>query len=158
MHHFQPPHPIDNRQFNLPGFLFDQLTGNGGQQGFPSGGGFPGSPPNSPGGGFPGFPGGQQPGFPGPPPGGGQQQGAPPTSPPPSFTPTKQQFQTYAVDPGGIRGCLFRHTYIWLNNRESFWFYPTFVGRRSIAGFRWIGFRWVYFGIDLDNVDSFQCF
>ncbi|MGJ9459548.1 hypothetical protein [Oceanobacillus sp. CF4.6] len=179
MSYNQPPYDDEERQFNLPGYLLGQFFGSGGTGGpggFPGGGpggfpggpgGFPGGPGGFPGGpgGFPGgpggFPGGPG-GFPGGPgglggpPGSGQQTGAP-TTPPPSFTPTQSQFQTYAVDPGGIRGCLFRFTYIWLR-RDAFWFYPTFVGRNSIAGFRWTGFRWVYFGIDLDRIESFQCF
>ncbi|ASK61498.1 hypothetical protein CFK37_04575 [Virgibacillus phasianinus] len=126
------------RQFNISDFLTDFF---GGQQGFPPGsGGQPGPP----------FPGG------GPSPGGGQPVGAP-TSPPPSFTPTQPQFQTFAVDPGAIQGCLYRFTYIWLY-RESFWFFPVFVGRRSISGFRWTGYRWVYYGVDLNRVQSFQCY
>ncbi|WP_342670185.1 hypothetical protein [Bacillus marinisedimentorum] len=100
-------------------------------------------------------------------PGGGGQPGAgaPPTTPPPSFTPQLTQAQTlgteagvFAVDPGSIRRCLYRFTYIWLDNYRSFWFYPTFLGRRSIAGYRWNGFRWVYFGTDLRRIRSFQCF
>ncbi|SDJ84462.1 hypothetical protein [Sediminibacillus albus] len=102
--------------------------------------------------GFPSFPGGQ--------PGGGPPIGAPPTGaptgPPPSFIP-QQQLQTYAIDAGAIRGCLYRFTYVWLEGYQSFWFFPTYVGRRSIAGYRWTGYRWVYFGIDLDRIDSFQC-
>lgn len=127
----------EERQFNLPDFM------SGFFPGFP-GGGAPGGPGGGPPGGFP-FPGG-----------GGQTAGAP-DSPPPSFTPTQQQFQTYAVDPGAIRGCLYRFTYVWLY-RNSFWFFPVFVGRQSVAGYRWTGFRWVYFGIDLDRIQSFQCF
>lgn len=112
----------------------------------------PGPPPGPP----PGH--GQSPwGPPGPPPGTGHHDG-PPTSPPPAFTPTKsQQVGVMAVDPGAIRGCLYRYTYIWLTNRQQFWFYPTFVGRRSISGYRWDGFRWVYFGTDLRSIESFQC-
>ncbi|MFD2446881.1 hypothetical protein ACFSO7_23350 [Bacillus sp. CGMCC 1.16607] len=114
------------------------------QQGFP----FPGGQQ-----GFP-FPGGQQ-GFPG---GGGGQSGAP-TSPPPSFIPQQTSAQAFAVDPGGIRGCLFRNTYVWLNTGESFWYFPTFVGRTSVAGWRWSRrFGWVYFGINLRSIQSFQCF
>lgn len=116
---------------------FDERT-------FPGGGFGPPGPP-----GFPGFPPGQ--------PGGGQQAGGPPTSPPPSFTP-QQQVTTFAVDPGGIRGCLFRFTYIWLRNGRSFWFFPTFVGRNSVSGWRWRNFRWVYYGTDLRRISSFQCF
>lgn len=139
------PYYDDERQFNLPGFLFGQIFGPGQQQGPP-----PFGPP-----GFPGGPGGPG-GFPGSPPPGGQQSG-PPASPPPSFTPQQAQFQTFAVDPGGIRGCLFRYTYIWLR-RDAFWFFPTFVGRNSVAGWRWRQNRWVYFGIDLNQIQSFQCF
>ena len=81
----------------------------------------------------------------------------PPTSPPPSFVP-QQQVEAFAVDPGGIRRCLFRFTYVWLRGSQQFWFYPTFVGRNSVSGYRWTGFRWVFFGIDLRQIQSFTCF
>ncbi|MCT8138062.1 hypothetical protein H1D32_10005 [Anaerobacillus sp. CMMVII] len=139
---FSPYSQYDERFFG-PGFPFP-----GGQFGPPG-------PPRPPG------PPGPPPGPPGPPfqpPGQGQQAG-PPTSPPPAFTPTQtQQVGTFAVDPGAIRGCLFRYTYVWLTNRQQFWFYPTFVGRRSVSGYRWNGWMWVYFGIDLRRISSFQCF
>ena len=155
MNHY-PYDDEDERQFNLPGFLLGQLFDAGGQQGPPFG---PPGYPGGPGGGFPGGPGGWSggPGGGGGFPGQGQQQGGPPTSPPPGFTPQQAQFQTFAVDPGAIRGCLFRFTYVWLR-RDAFWFYPVFVGRNSIAGYRWRRNRWVYFGIDLDQIQSFQCF
>lgn len=93
---------------------------------------------------------------------GGFDQAGPPPGPPPSEIPPAQlqsQPGVYAVDPGGIRGCLYRYTYIRLNNGRSFWFYPTFVGRNSIAGYRWRPrqYRWIYFGIDLDHIRSFSC-
>ncbi|MEE6451021.1 collagen-like protein [Gottfriedia acidiceleris] len=115
--------------------------------------GFPGQP-----GGFPGQPGGF-PGIPGQPGGGGHggSQGQP-TAPPPSFTPTMSQATTFAIDPGAIAGCRFRNTYVWLNNGEQFWYFPTFVGRHSVAGWRWIGWRWVFFGIDTRRIRSFTCF
>jgi hypothetical protein len=133
--------------------------------------GFPGGGSGSGGSGFPGLPGfpggGQGGGFPGggppsSPPPGGQQRGGnqPPPGPPPNFTPQMTTMQggpsVMAIDPGAIRRCLFRYTYIWLR-RDSFWFYPIFIGRRSIAGWRWIGWRWVFFGTDLDNIQSFTC-
>ncbi|MBM7570488.1 collagen-like protein [Aquibacillus albus] len=130
----------------------------------PGGPGAPGTPgmPGGPGvPGMPGSPGGPgMPGMPGMP--GGPGQAGPPTSPPPSFVPQAGQAQgqahLFAVDPGAIQGCLYRYTYVWLERGESFWFYPTYVGRRSVAGYRWIGFTWIYFGIDLDRIESFQCF
>ncbi|MBB6450954.1 hypothetical protein HNR44_002944 [Geomicrobium halophilum] len=103
---------------------------------------------------------------PGPPPTGGgpgsSPQTSPPTASPPGFIPPRppetQQIGTFAVDPGAIRGCLFRFTYVWLTNQQQFWFYPIFVGRTSVAGFRWTGFSWVYFGIDTGLIDAFQCY
>ena len=98
--------------------------------------------------------GGGQHGF--PPMGGGQHHGGAPSTPPPSHTP-HEQVSAFAVDPGAIRGCLYRFTFVWLNNGRSFWFYPTFVGRDSVAGYRWRGFRWVYYGTDLRRIRSFRC-
>ncbi|QHA35714.1 transporter [Rossellomorea marisflavi] len=142
----------DQRQF-LPGF---PGGGGSGGTGFPSIPGLPNVFPPSP----PPGQGGSS-GPPSPSQGGGQNQ--PPPGPPPNFQPQKTVMQggpggtsTFAVDPGSIRRCLFRYTYIWLN-RDAFWFYPVFLGRRSIAGWRWIGFTWVYFGIDLDKIESFTC-
>ncbi|MEK3900141.1 MULTISPECIES: collagen-like protein [unclassified Paenibacillus] len=125
--------------------------------GFPGGPGLPGGPgtPGIPG--LPGIPGGGPGGFPGTP-GGAPGGVAAPTAPPPQFVPQAPAVTAYAVDPGGIRGCLFRNTYIWLNNGEQFWFYPVFVGRSSVAGFRWNGFFWGYYGVDLNRVSSFTCF
>lgn len=120
--------------------------------GGPSQGGFfPGPPGNF----FSGGPGGSPQG--GPFPGGPGQNVQPPNSPPPNFTPKQADFQTKAVDPGSIQGCMFRFTYIWLR-RDGFWFYPIFIGRRSISGFRWTGFRWAYYGVDLRSIQSFQCY
>ncbi|MGD6801386.1 transporter [Rossellomorea aquimaris] len=139
---------FDYRQMQFPGFP----PGQGGP-------GFPSFPPGGQGQGFPGYPPGQQ--------GMGQGQQAP-AGPPPAFTPTQATAQTlstggqgpsaFAVDPGAIRGCLFRYTYLWLTSGQSFWFYPTFIGRQSISGFRWTGFRWVFYGTDLRRVRSFKCF
>lgn len=93
-------------------------------------------------------------------------QGAP-SSPPPTFTPSKgpAQFQAQGqgpglkfVDPGAIRPCTFRFIYIWPRRGRGFWAWLVFVGRRSVSGFRWTGNRWVYFGMDLRNIDSFQCY
>ncbi len=123
----------------------------------------PGRPPFGP----PGPPDGRPPfgppvGPPGPPSPPGPPGGRPPFGPPgrpPAFTPAPTaDIGLLAVDPGAIRRCLFRFTYVWLTNRQQFWFYPIFVGRTSVAGFRWTGFSWVYFGIDLRFIASFTCF
>lgn len=80
--------------------------------------------------------------------------GGPPLAPPPSKVPEQAP---YRVDPGSIRRCKRKYTYIWLKNGDSFWFYPTYIGRKSISGYRWIGFWWVYYGTDLNKIESFIC-
>lgn len=87
-------------------------------------------------------------------PGQGGQAGPP--GRPPSYTPERAPTLT-AVDPGSIRRCRYKFTYLWLKNGQQYWAYITFVGRRSIAGYRWLGYRWVYFGTDLRNIESFVC-
>ncbi|KXH79330.1 hypothetical protein AU377_11780 [Sporosarcina sp. HYO08] len=91
--------------------------------------------------------------------GGHGQHAQPPSSPPPFHTPSFPTHQTFAVDPGAIRGCLYRFTYVWLSRRNGFWFYPVFVGRRSVAGYRWNSRRrrWEYTGIDLNQIIRFTC-
>lgn len=126
---------------------------HGGRPGFrpPFGGSSQGFPS------FPGFPGqNQQPSFPP-----NQQTGGntPPQGPPPNWTPEYPAVQTFAVDPGAISGCMFRFTYVWLSRRQGFWFFPVFVGPRSVAGYRWNSRRnrWEYTGIDLNQINSFTC-
>ncbi|MBY3622275.1 transporter [Acinetobacter sp. CUI P1] len=112
-------------------------------------------PPPSPSG-FPGFQGQPgQPGFPGQP---GQPGLTAPSSPPPELIPQQSAVSPLAVDPGAIAGCLFRNTYVWLVNRNQFWYYPVFVGRTSVAGFQWNGRFWVYTGLSLQSIQSFTCF
>ena len=101
-----------------------------------------------------------------------QPQGKPygkqgePSGPPPSITPSKQQAtMKYGhgpspkyVEPGTIRHCLYRYVYIWPRNGRGFWAWLNYVGRRSVSGYRWNGHRWVYFGMDLRQIESFSCY
>ncbi|MDR7071902.1 transporter [Fictibacillus barbaricus] len=104
----------------------------------------------------------------GPPGGGGG--GMAPHSPPPSYTPHQSQgfslgghggqgghHGQYAIDAGAIRPCLYRYVYIWPNWGHGFWAWLTFAGRHSVAGFRWNGRRWVYFGMDTRQINAFFC-
>jgi len=86
----------------------------------------------------------------------GMQQA--PTAPPPQTVPPRPLASTFAVDPGAIAGCRFRLTYVWLRGGFSFWFFPTFVGRTSVAGFRWNGRFWMFTGLDLRRIETFTCF
>lgn len=99
-----------------------------------------------------------------PPHGGGGQHGGGgsqmPPGPPPSEIPKKDAGgpSLKAVDPGAISGCMYRYVYIWQTNGYGYWAWLTYVGRKSIAGYRWIGYRWVYFGTDLRNIETFYCY
>lgn len=92
-----------------------------------------------------------------PPPGPPGQQQMQQLPPPPSFTPP-QPVSAFAVDPGAISGCLFRNTFVWPRFGFGFWFYPTFVGRNSVSGFRWNGRTWMFTGISLRQIETFTCF
>lgn len=103
------------------------------------------------------------PGFQGPPAGPPFQGPAsgPPSGPPPDFVPQQagpSGIGIQAVDPGAIRRCTFRFVYIWPERGRGFWAFLVYVGRRSVAGWRWNGRRWVYFGMDLRQIESFVCY
>lgn len=108
----------------------------------------------------PGFgPGGnQKPPFPG-----NQSNPNATPGPPPAFTPqqsttSKSSPPSTFVSSGSIRPCRFQFVYLWLTNGSSFWAWLTNIDRTTASGFRWNGFRWVYFGIDLNRIASFECY
>jgi len=88
-------------------------------------------------------------------------QGGPPSTPP-NFTPPQPQSQQFGastfIDQGAIRPCLYRFVYIWPRRGNGFWAWLTFVGPRSVSGFRWNRNTWRFFGMDLRDIRSFQCF
>lgn len=63
----------------------------------------------------------------------------------------------FAIDPEVIFPCRNQFVYIWTTGGNSFWAYITFVGPRSVGGFRFRGNRFQYFGMDLRNIDEFYC-
>lgn len=141
----QEVYPATNayQQSERLNFLFPSAPGPIGTPGIPGpGGGVPG--------GIPGFGGAS--GIP------GLQPSQAPTAPPPAFIPQQAAASPFAIDPGAISLCMFRNTYIWLSNGDSFWFFPVFIGPRSVAGFRWNGRFWMIFGIDTRRIVSFTCF
>jgi hypothetical protein len=64
----------------------------------------------------------------------------------------------FMVRPRELNRCLNRFTFIWLENGNSFWFYPTFVGRQFVQGFRWRRNRWEFERINLRRIFFFRCF
>lgn len=119
---------------------------------FPGGPG-PGQmkPPPPP---FPGGPGPviPPPGPPAPPPG----NKMPP--PPPQNAPMMPKAGVKQVSPGSIRPCRYQYVYVWLFNGNSFWVWPTNITRRTLVGYRWNGYRWVYTGLDLNSIIAFECY
>lgn len=67
-------------------------------------------------------------------------------------------FQRGYVRPRELRSCVNRFTYLWLINGNSFWFYPIFVGRYQIEGFRWRRGGWMYDRINIRRIYYFRCF
>jgi hypothetical protein len=82
-------------------------------------------------------------------------QSAAPLMAPPMFNPPIPGWQSGSR---GIRSCINRNTFIWLNNGNSFWFFPIFVSRQSVVGFRFGRFGWTRSSIRLRSIRSFQCF
>lgn len=100
-----------------------------------------------------------------------------PSTPPPDFTPQlPREGQQLLSGPSDFRGpfggriidfrerprnlsrCLNRFTYIWLFNGSNFWFYPIFIGRNAVEGFRWRRNRWEYERININRILFNLCF
>ncbi len=94
----------------------------------------------------------------GPPPG-----TSPPIGPPPGITP-KKLYSALKVDPAGIAPCRLQFAYVWIKDikgstgPKEFWTYIVYVGLSSVAGFRWTGSQWLFWGADLNNIDTFTCY
>lgn len=57
-----------------------------------------------------------------------------------------------------LRRCLNSFTFIWLVNGNSFWFYPTFIDRQFVQGFRWRRNHWEFDRININRIIFFRCF
>lgn len=98
---------------------------------------------------------------PGPPPRPQPGPSGGPPGPPPNITPRRPfsvGIQPAAISPGSIRPCRFQFVYMWLSNGVSFWAWILNVDSRTVSGFRWTGFRWLYFAVSLNRIDFFQCY
>ncbi|WP_134686155.1 transporter [Brevibacillus migulae] len=94
--------------------------------------------------------------FPGPP--GGGNFPPPPQGPPPAGQQFFGRQQRQRRRFGSFRPCLFRFTFVWLRNGNQFWFYPVFIQPGGVAGYRWTGNRWRFYGLDTRRVVDFDCF
>lgn len=84
--------------------------------------------------------------------------------PPPSYTPkqapaAKASDPTlFKVSPGSISPCKYQYVYVWQTNGSSYWAWFTRIDRTTASGYRWNGYRWIYFGVDLNKIESFECY
>ncbi len=86
-----------------------------------------------------------------------QQYANYPMGPPPRFIP-EQGVNLYAITPSSISNCLHRHTYIWPIFGKGYWMFPTKVYRDTVTGYKWNGYKWLYFGTTLNSIQSFDCY
>ncbi|SHI00794.1 hypothetical protein [Clostridium grantii] len=90
-----------------------------------------------------------------------RQKDGPPKTPPPDITPQlsdQPDVDLKAVDPGAIKPCVYRFSYIWPKRGKPFWAYLVYVGKKSVSGWKYYKNRWVYFGMDLKDIKSFICY
>lgn len=104
------------------------------------------------------------------PPGGPNGKDMKPNTPPPPFMPQEYEAKEMqvgggpggsvkAVDPGSMYPCLYSYVYIWPERRRrGFWMYVTYIGQRSIAGWVWNGWFWMYQGMDTNRIRKFYCY
>ncbi|MPQ43873.1 hypothetical protein [Clostridium tarantellae] len=85
-----------------------------------------------------------------------------PLGPPPSYLPSKND-KNVSITKGNLNSkpfslCINKFTYIWQTNGRSYWTYLILANNKSICGFRWTAFRWIYFGLDLNRINAFVCY
>lgn len=84
--------------------------------------------------------------------------------PPPAYTPKQAPTQKdsnstlFKVSPGSISPCKYQYVYVWQTNGTSYWAWFTRIDRSTASGYRWNGYRWIYFGVDLNKIESFECY
>lgn len=84
--------------------------------------------------------------------------------PPPSYTPKQapssksSNSNMLKVSPGSLSPCKYQYVYVWQTNGSSYWAWFTRIDRTTASGYRWNGYRWVYFGVDLNRIESFECY
>lgn len=88
-----------------------------------------------------------------------------PSGAPPSVLPSKSDSNVHNTivlkeNPNSpkIKICLYKYTYIWLNNGISYWVYLTSVNRCYAYGYRWLNNEWVLIKVRICNIESFICY
>lgn len=79
-----------------------------------------------------------------------------PKNPPPNYTP-KIPTSVSSIEYNIISPCVYKYTYLWLKNGESFWSYIVYVGKRAVSGWRYKRGRWIHFSSHLKQIKNFTC-
>jgi len=77
-----------------------------------------------------------------------------PSESPPAYVPNPV-LSTKMKDVPSIHHLSAKHCYLWLNNRQQFWFFPTLIEKEAISGFRWLNREWVYTSFEVGLIDGF---
>ncbi|MCM8710266.1 hypothetical protein M2651_04400 [Clostridium sp. SYSU_GA19001] len=89
-----------------------------------------------------------------------------PKSPPPNLIPDKDKAHALGFEktpginlvlPATVMPCLYSFTYIWLNNKASFWAKPVAIKQTAIICWIWNGVKWYSSELQLRDIDSFIC-
>lgn len=86
----------------------------------------------------------------------------PPSTNPPPFIPSKSQslnninISGLTSDGSALKPLMFKFIYIWLRDGSNFWSWTTFIYGGHIGGFRWTGYHWENFEVDLRKIDGYS--
>lgn len=90
-----------------------------------------------------------------------------PEIPPPNLVPLKDKGKAEGntkipgkniIAPSSLNHCLFKFTYIWLDNGLSFWSKPVAITNESVFAWVWNGVSWNYINIYLYLINTFLCY
>ncbi len=62
------------------------------------------------------------------------------------------------IAPNTAIPCLFKFTYIWLNNHAEFWSKPILINKNFLGCWIWNKSHWYYSEINLMNIECFICY
>lgn len=75
-----------------------------------------------------------------------------PPSPPPDFQPGYSYLEPRADH---IKNCMYSYIYVWLEDGQSFWMYPTVVDEEYINGYIWNKPLWTYYEFEWPAINSY---
>lgn len=89
-----------------------------------------------------------------------------PKNAPPNFIPDRDKAHALGFEktpginlvmPSTVTPCIYKFTYIWLNNKSAFWSKPISIKQDSITCWIWNGTSWYLSQLLLRDLDCFIC-